>query len=84
MLHASSALSARVPFPGAGEFNLTDREAECLTWVARGKSARDVGTILAISQDTVNYHLKKVGAKFGFAGRIQMVVLAVQQHLIEA
>lgn len=62
---------------------LTARERECLTWVACGKSSWDIGTILGISENTVNFHLKKAFGKLGGKGRLLCVVKAIALGLIE-
>ena len=52
------------------QFAVTQREAEVLLWIARGKSNRDIGEILGLSPRTVNKHLEQVYQKFrdkGFA-----------------
>ena len=61
---------------------LTDRERECLTWTARGKSAWSIGKILSVSEHTVNFHLKRSMAKLGAANRMQAVVAALRLGLI--
>jgi LuxR family quorum-sensing system transcriptional regulator CciR len=61
---------------------LTDRERECLTWTARGKSAWSIGKILDVSEHTVNFHLKRSMAKLGAANRMQAVVAALRLGLI--
>jgi DNA-binding CsgD family transcriptional regulator len=61
---------------------VTDRERECLTWTARGKSAWTIGKILNISEHTVNFHLKRSMAKLGATNRIQAVVSALRLGLI--
>jgi DNA-binding NarL/FixJ family response regulator len=48
---------------------LTQREAEVLMWIARGKSNRDIGEILGISPRTVNKHLEQVFMKLGVENR---------------
>ncbi len=65
-----------------GSVHLTDRERECLTWTARGKSAWSIGKILNVSEHTVNFHLKRGMAKLGSANRMQAVVAALRQGLI--
>jgi hypothetical protein len=37
--------------------SLTQRERECLTWVAAGKSSWEISRIMAISERTVNFHI---------------------------
>ncbi|MBL8666169.1 MAG: LuxR family transcriptional regulator [Rhodospirillales bacterium] len=61
---------------------LTDRERECLTWTARGKSAWSIGKILNVSEHTVNFHLKRAMAKLAAANRMQAVVAALRLGLI--
>lgn len=61
---------------------ITDRERECLTWTARGKSAWAVAKILGVSEHTVNFHLKQSMAKLGASNRMQAVVSALRLGLI--
>ena len=50
-------------------FQLTEREAEVLLWVSRGKSSRDIGAILGSSPRTVDKHLERVFVKLGVENR---------------
>lgn len=50
-------------------FNLTAREADVLLWLTRGKSNRDIATILDLSPRTVNKHLEVVFTKLGVENR---------------
>jgi LuxR family quorum-sensing system transcriptional regulator CciR len=61
---------------------LSERERACLQWVARGKSSSDVGEILHISENTVNFHLRKAFSKLGASNRIAAVVNAIRYGLI--
>jgi hypothetical protein len=38
--------------------SVTSREAECLLWTARGKSAWEAAIVLGISERTVNFHVE--------------------------
>jgi DNA-binding CsgD family transcriptional regulator len=58
-------------------FGLTTRECEVLVWVARGKSNRDVGQILALSPRTVNKHLERVFVKLGVENRAAAAAVAI-------
>ncbi len=62
---------------------LSARERDCLTWVARGKSSWDIGQIIGISENTVNFHLKNTFAKLNVKGRTLGVVKAITLGLIE-
>ena len=61
---------------------LTPRERECLVWSARGKSSWDIGMILGISEDTVNFHIKNSMAKLDAGNRIMAIVKAIRMGLI--
>jgi|SRR5262249_29611662 len=62
---------------------LSRRERDCLIWTAQGKSSWDIGTILNISGNTVNYHLKNAMRKLGTTSRTVAVVKAIRLNLIE-
>ncbi|GGF41213.1 DNA-binding response regulator [Aliidongia dinghuensis] len=60
------------------ELALTQREAEVLAWLARGKPNRDISEILGISPRTVNKHLEQIFAKLGVENRASATALAVR------
>jgi DNA-binding CsgD family transcriptional regulator len=62
---------------------LTDREVEALTWVARGKSAWEIGELLQISKWTVDEHVQRAARKLGASNRSQAVALAVRARIID-
>jgi DNA-binding CsgD family transcriptional regulator len=51
------------------ELGLTQREAEVLAWVARGKTNFEIGTILGTSPLTVKKHLERIFQKLGVENR---------------
>jgi len=57
-------------------FGLTARESDVLLWVARGKTNRDIGTILDLSARTVNKHLEQIYVKLGVENRAAAAVKA--------
>lgn len=57
---------------------LTQREAEVLLWITRGKSNRDVAEILTLSPRTVNKHLEQIYAKLGVENRTSAAALAMR------
>lgn len=61
---------------------VTEREQECLLWVAQGKDTTEIGSILSISDNTVKHHLKNLMQKLGCHNRVQAVVRAIQLGLI--
>jgi DNA-binding CsgD family transcriptional regulator len=62
---------------------LSRRQLECLCWAEAGKSARDTGQILGISQRTVEKHLEQAYEALGVRTRIQAVVRARALGLLE-
>ena len=55
------------------DYNLTEREAEVLHWVARGKTNPEIAMILEISAFTVKNHLQRVFKKLDVCNRAQAV-----------
>jgi DNA-binding CsgD family transcriptional regulator len=62
---------------------LSRREGDCLRWTAEGKSSWDIGMILNISENTVNFHIKNAMRKLGTTSRTVAVVSAIRLNLIE-
>lgn len=58
-------------------FRLTQREAEALYWVIKGKTNRDIGDILGTSPRTVHKHLEHVFEKLGVETRTAAAALAM-------
>ncbi|MBU0587709.1 MAG: response regulator [Gammaproteobacteria bacterium] len=55
---------------------LTPRETEVLSWLAKGKTNRDIGDILGMSHRTVNKHLEHIFEKLGVETRAAAAALA--------
>jgi len=62
----------------AGRHGLTDREAQVLLWISRGKANREISEILGISPRTVNKHLEQVFEKMGIENRASAAAAAVK------
>jgi len=67
----AGASSARL-----AEAALTPRETEVLSWLAKGKTNRDIGEILGTSPRTVNKHLEHIFEKLGVETRAAAAALA--------
>lgn len=61
---------------------LTEREAEVLRWTGDGKTTGEISTILSISNNTVNYHLKNATAKLQAANKTSAVVIALTRGML--
>lgn len=62
---------------------LTLRESEILKHVATGKSNRDIGRVLFISEQTVKAHLRHIMDKLGASDRAHSVAIAVRRGFLE-
>lgn len=58
---------------------LTPRETEVLSWLAKGKTNRDIADILGLSHRTVNKHLEHIFEKLGVETRAAAAALASGQ-----
>lgn len=56
---------------------LTDRQRECILWVARGKSDWEISRILGIQHETVVRHLKQARERYGVGKRTMLAVHAL-------
>ncbi|WP_287308249.1 LuxR family transcriptional regulator [Mesorhizobium sp.] len=63
--------------------HLSHREKECILWTARGKSSWEIGKILRISENTVNFHLKKAKKKLDTSSRALAAIKAIKFGIIE-
>lgn len=71
-------VAAGAPAPRGLQATLTPREAEVLSWLAKGKTNRDIGDILGMSPRTVNKHLEHIYEKLGVETRTAAVAAAGQ------
>jgi DNA-binding NarL/FixJ family response regulator len=62
---------------------LTDREMEVLKLVARGLNNRDIAKELFISENTVKNHIRNILEKLQLHSRMEAVVYAVREKLLE-
>lgn len=78
-----SAERRRCPRVSDGQDILTQRERQCLTWTAQGKTMTDIAVLVGISARTVLFHLENARAKLGAASIAQCVGEALRRGLLQ-
>lgn len=66
-----------------GDEQPTPRQVEILHLVARGKSNKEIGRALGVSQQTIKNHLSDLYRRLGSSDRAHAVYLAIQRGYIE-
>ena len=64
-------------------YDLTAREVEVLRLVAAGRTNRQIGEELFISESTAGVHVSRILAKFGVAGRVEAATKAARLGLTD-
>lgn len=62
--------------------DLTEREIECLFWIAEGKTSDEIAVILGISRNTINNYITSVMRKTATKTRAEAIAYAVRNNLV--
>ena len=79
-LHEAMRRVSRVT--GPTDSLLSERELECLRWVADGKSSWEIGRLVSLSERTVNFHIERAMAKLNVCNRQHAVAKAIISGLL--
>lgn len=71
-------LAARMERP-----DLSDRECQVLKLMVEGKSNREIGSCLHITEHTVRFHVSNILSKLGANDRAHVIVLALRQGIVQ-
>lgn len=63
--------------------DLSDREIETLTWLARGKTADEIAELLGLSRRTIHFHVESARTKLGVATRTEAAIKATLGGMIK-
>ena len=66
----------------SGAHGLTPREAEVLGLLAQGRTNKQIGAELYISEKTASVHVSNIIAKLGANGRTEAVAIAAARGLL--
>ena len=63
---------------------LSERELQVLQQMAAGKSNKEIGQVIYVSENTVKAHVKSILAKLDAMGRTEAIAIAIKRGLIQA
>ena len=72
-----------IPSDDRQDFTLTSRERDVIALVTAGYTDKDLAQTLGISENTAKYHLSNVFYKLGVCDRLELVLYALEQGLIQ-
>jgi LuxR family transcriptional regulator of spore coat protein len=62
---------------------LSPRQIECLQWASTGKTSKETGLILGVSERTVNFHLYSAFTRLSVHSKQAAVARAIILHLLD-
>jgi len=80
--HVSGRAAARLAERAMAGGALSPREIEVLTWIAEGKSNKEIAALLFISEGTVKTHVLSIHEKLGVGDRTEAVVTAIKRGIL--
>jgi DNA-binding NarL/FixJ family response regulator len=78
------ALLADGPPRAVQAAGLSEKEAQVLVELSKGRSNREIAETLWLSEQTIKFHLRNVYRKLGVANRTEAMRLALERHLVDA
>lgn len=80
---ATKALIRASLRPTIPDYNLTERELEVLSLMARGLNNPQIADHLMISRSTVKFHVSTILSKLGVATRTEAAIFAKEHNLVK-
>lgn len=69
-------------FSAKHQHELSDREIECLSWIAEGKTSDEISLIIGISRNTVNNYITSIMRKTSTRTRSEAIAHAVRNNML--
>lgn len=61
------------------KFNLSMRESECLFYLLRGKTAKEIAQVFKLSPKTIEYHMEQIKNKFSVQSKSELIEKAIEE-----
>jgi len=68
--------------PNDEEMSLTDRQIEVLRLMVDGKTYREIGAALSVTERTVKYHVKEIVQKLHLRNKSEVIAYALRNGLV--
>lgn len=81
LIDNAASLDFALPLP---EIKLSERELQCLTWSARGKTYSEIADIIGVSYSTVKFYLDTARHKLNCSNVTHAVATAIASGIIPA
>lgn len=65
------------------DIELSERENDVLTWIVKGKTTKEISTILDISVSSVDTYTRRIFEKMGVNSRVSAAISGVTQGLVK-
>lgn len=62
--------------------DITAKEKFCLSMIAEGQTPREIGFILAMTEELVEVHLKSIEYKLKASSRVEAIVIAMRHDIL--
>jgi DNA-binding NarL/FixJ family response regulator len=67
---------------GMSSVTLTDREVQIVELVSQGRSNREIGLALRVTEETIKAHMKRISQKLGARDRAHMTAIAIRRGFL--
>lgn len=65
-------------------YTLSKREQECLFYILRGKSAKEIGRILNLTPRTIEHYIENIKYKLNCRTKVDLIIKAKEEDFLDA